>query len=102
MLLMNAYIKKINSRHIKVVKFIISGGTSAATSIAVLFMLTHFFHIWYLFSAIVAFFFAFFVSFFLQKFWTFGDSSLSDIRKQLLSYLTIILCNLALNTLFLY
>ena len=99
---MYARIHDFIRRHLQIIKFVIVGGTSATTSAVILFVLTHFLHVWYIFSAIIAFLFAFFVSFFLQKFWTFGDHSMRFIIKQLMSYGLVILVNLFLNTLFLY
>ncbi len=89
-------------RYTKLMKFILVGGTSAATSVVVLYALTHYAHVWYLLSSVISFFFAFFVSFFLQKFWTFQERSFSNIDKQLFRYSVIILCNLMLNTAALY
>ncbi len=99
---MNSTLHSNIGKYYKVAKFIIVGGTSAITAITILFLLTHFLHVWYLLSSGIAFLFAFFVSFLLQKFWTFGDRGMETITKQLFSYSVIILCNLTLNTTALY
>jgi len=80
------------------VKYVISGGTSAVTDLGLLFIFTELFNIWYLLSAILAFLIAFFVSFYLQKFWTFRDTDIQQIKKQAGLYLAVALVNLGVNT----
>jgi len=84
------------------IKYVISGCTSASVDLIILFILTHFVGFHYLVSSIMAFSIAFFVSFALQKFWTFQDSSFDKIHHQLLFYLATGLGNLGLNTLLMY
>ena len=93
--------KKIFSllyRHKKIIKYLISGGSAAVTNLAVLYVSTDFFGIWYIASSGIAFIVSFFVSFILQKFWTFGDTSLHIWKEQIGMYLMAALGNLALNT----
>lgn len=85
-----------------VVKFVISGGCAAFTQLALLWFFTEKFHIWYEFSLLLAFIFAFFVSFLLQKFWTFQDKSTERVHHQALTYFGVLLINLALNAVLLY
>ena len=84
------------------VKFIISGGTAAITDLVLLYIFTDILGLWYLISAAAAFIVAFFVSFFLQKFWTFRDNSRDRIFKQLGQYLTVGIVNLCINTMGMY
>lgn len=86
----------------KIGRYLVSGGTAAAVDLVLLFVFTHFFHIWYILSAILAFICAFFVSFFLQKFWTFRDSSKEGAHKQMVVYFIVSSTNLAINTFFVY
>jgi len=86
----------------KIVRYIISGGSAASVNILFLFLLTHFFGLWYLLSSVIAFMIAFMVSFSLQKFWTFEDASTDAIHKQAGIYFFIITINLLLNTLLMY
>jgi putative flippase GtrA len=88
--------------HMKIVRYIISGGTSAVTDLFLLYLFTDIFHIWYIISAALAFIIAFFVSFTLQKYWTFRDNSNEGIKKQGLMYFVIGLINLGVNTLLVY
>ncbi len=57
----------------RVVKFVLSGTGAALVHISILYMLTEYFGLWYIASATVGWIIAFFVSFALQRFWTFGD-----------------------------
>ncbi|MFA6393965.1 MAG: glycosyltransferase [Patescibacteria group bacterium] len=85
-----------------IVKFIISGGTAAFTDLGLLYVLTSLAGYWYLFSAILAFIAAFFVSFFLQKFWTFRDNDRKKMYSQMRRYFFVGLVNLGINTLGMY
>jgi len=98
---MDFLLKQIEKRK-KLVKFIIAGGLSAFVNFAVLYFLTDIINVWYLASSVVAFILSFFVSFFLQKFWTFEDGSKDIIYRQLSIYLLIALLGLLFNTLFMY
>lgn len=86
----------------QIIKYLIAGGTAALVDLSLLYFLTDIFGIWYLISASLAFAAAFFVSFFLQKFWTFRDGDKEVMYKQMGVYLTVALVNLALNALFMY
>jgi dolichol-phosphate mannosyltransferase len=86
----------------EVVKFIISGGSAAFTQLALLVFFTEAFHIWYEFSLVLAFCFAFIVSFSLQKFWTFQDKATNQVHTQAVTYFAVLLGNLALNAVLLY
>src|SRR3989344_6329895 len=86
----------------KAVRYIISGGTAAFVSLALLYLLTDVFGFWYLLSSAIAFIFAFIVSFTLQKFWTFQDKQSRAVGKQLVFYFGTALSGLALNSFLLY
>ncbi len=91
---------KYFTKHL-VIRFIISGGTSATVDLVVLFFLNSVLHIHYLPSAILAFMVAFGVSFTLHKFWTFKSHSDRPHRQAFL-YLGTSLFGLTLNTLLMY
>ncbi len=84
-----------------VVRYVISGGTAAVTDLVLLYVLYHYFEIHYLISAILAFIGSFFVSFILQKFWTFKNHE-EKTHKQAVMYLGSSLFGLGLNTLLMY
>jgi glycosyltransferase involved in cell wall biosynthesis/putative flippase GtrA len=84
------------------IKYLIAGGTATSVDLGLLFIFTDLLKIHYLISAIIAFVFAFFVSFYLQKFWTFRDGDKNIIYKQMSMYLFLGLTNLGTNSLIMY
>jgi len=86
----------------KIFRFLLSGGTALGTDLAFLYLFTAVFGMWYLASAVLAFILAFLVSFFLQKFWVFGDHSRDGIHMQMGVYFSVAVINLVLNTLLVY
>ncbi|MEI6843432.1 MAG: GtrA family protein [bacterium] len=92
---------KFLTKHL-VVRYVISGGTSASVNIAILSILYYIFHMYYLLASVFAFIVAFFVSLVLQKFWTFRDHSTKDMHLQIGKYLVSSLFGLAINTALLY
>ena len=85
-----------------IVRYLISGGTSAGVNLGLLSLLYYVFHIYYIYAAIVASVIAFCVSLVLHKFWTFQDFSRTDMYIQVGKYMASSLFGLVLNTLFLY
>jgi len=88
--------------HSKIARYIISGSIAALISLGILYMLTDVFGVWYLFSSTAAFVCAFFVSFLLQKLWTFKNAHTHDISRQLLLYFLTALVGLSANAIFMY
>ena len=92
-----------NWHHFKqLARYVISGGTAATVNLALLYVLTDYLAIWYLFSTMLAYVVSFFVSFFLQKFWTFRDSRKDQINRQLVIYACIAGFGLGFNVLLMY
>ncbi len=89
-------------RLLRIFRFIVSGTAGAAVHLGLLYSLTEYGKLWYLYSAIIAFLFAFAVSFSLQKFWTFQCDDVAKIRRQLPLHLSLAIINLGLNTLLIY
>ena len=85
-----------------IVRYIISGGTSAVVNLTFFSLFFYIFHIYYIISNVIAFVIAFCVSLVLQKFWTFRDHSIDNIHIQSLLYLFSSLFGLVVNTLVLY
>jgi glycosyltransferase involved in cell wall biosynthesis len=81
-----------------IVKYLISGGTAAVVSLVSLNYLDSL-GLHYLISVNIAFIFAFFVSFSLQKYWTFNDAKVSKTHHQMMIYFVITFSNLFLNSL---
>ena len=86
------------------VKYMVAGSLAAFTDIFLLFTLTEYVFPegYYLESAAIAFTAAFLISFFMQKFWTFKDTSTSRIKNQMTISFSIALMNLFLNVVFVY
>jgi glycosyltransferase involved in cell wall biosynthesis/putative flippase GtrA len=88
--------------HKRPIKYLVAGGTATFVDLGLLFVLTHFLKFHYLVSSIFAFACAFFISFYLQKFWTFRDGDKKNIYKQMTKYLFTGLFNLGVNSLGMY
>lgn len=86
----------------KTARYIIAGGTGAAINIGTLFVLTHFLGVWYLVSSVTAFLVAFFVSFYLQRTWTFQSGGVENRRRHIALYFLVTVFNLGVNTLIVY
>lgn len=93
-----SYLNENHASKMKILRYIISGGTAALTDLVALYVFTDILHVWYLLSAIIAFIIAFGVSFSLQKYWTFKDHSNDGIAAQGALYLLISIVNLGINT----
>lgn len=96
------YLTTLINKNAKVLKYLISGGSAAVVNLSVLYISTDILHVWYLASSVLANIIAFFVSFFLQKFWTFNNASVELVKKQLALYLLVAVINLGINTLLMF
>ena len=83
-------------------RYLASGGMAAFVDFGLLYLFTDICRIHYLTSAVIAFVLTFFVSFFLQKFWTFQDDSVAKVHTQAVVYFGIAVASLVLNTLLMY
>jgi len=83
-------------------KYLVSGAGATVVNLGSLFILTEYAHVYYLYSAIIAFLIAFGFSFILQKFWTFDAGGRGNAKLQLGLFLAISLINLGLTELLLY
>lgn len=81
-----------------IIKFIISGSAAAVADLSLLYFFHGVIGIHLAVSAALAFTVAFFISFGLQKFWTFGDNNRDRIYDQMFLYFGIALFNLSINT----
>ncbi|MDO8621534.1 MAG: GtrA family protein [Candidatus Levybacteria bacterium] len=86
----------------RVLRYLISGGSAVVTNLTLLFVLVHFFHVWYLLASVIAFTVSMYVSFMMQKFFTFNDYSKEKMGRQSILYFGFQVFNLCLNTLFMY
>jgi len=86
----------------RIVRYLFSGGSAFTTNITLLFILVHFFHMWYLSATIVSFIVSVYVSFMMQKFFTFNDYGKERLKQQTVFYFGIQILNLSINTLAMY
>lgn len=98
----NRHLDNHSDKYKKVFRFLVSGGTAAFLDLLLLHILVEYIHVWYIFSAIIAYMVAFFASFVLQKFWTFRDMSRHNIHIQMILHFCLGLVNLVINTIALY
>jgi len=96
------FVDRIPLMRIRVVRYLTAGGISAATSLSLLFVLTEFFGVWYIFSSVIATSTAILVSFTLQKFWTFRNMPLDQVHVQIPLHIFLSLANIAINASALY
>lgn len=89
-------------KHTQVARFIISGGMAFSANIALLFLFTNEFGFWYLISSVIAFTGALFVSFLMQKYWTFRSSEHGAVVTEAWMTIILALINLILNTVLMY
>lgn len=89
-------------RHRQIIKFLIAGGTSTSIDIFIFTVLTYWVGLWYITASISSFIIAFWVSFGLQKFWTFRDKNVEKFMKQTYLYFIVAIVNLGISTLLIY
>ena len=89
-------------KHRQIVKFLIAGGTGAFVDLSIYYILTYVVELWYVLSSVLSFTVAFWVSFGLQKFWTFRDKNTEKVIKQTALYFLVAILNLVINTLLVY
>jgi len=85
------------ARHKAIVKFVMSGGIAGAVDLIALYLCHGLLLINIIVSTTIAFILSFWVSFYLQKFWTFSDHGRQTMFKQVGLYMLIAFINLNLN-----
>lgn len=81
-----------------IIKYLISGCSSAFVDLFILHILDTYTGLHYLISVNIAFLCAFFLSFFLQKYWTFSDKGNEKTKMQMIMYFTISVINVFVNS----
>ena len=89
-------------RHRQIIKYLIAGGTSTSSDILIYSLLVYFAGLWYVASSVISFTIAFWISFGLQKFWTFRDKNTEKMMKQTYLYFFVAITNLGISTLLIY
>ncbi len=86
----------------QMLRFGVSGVAAAMTLIGTLYALTEFAGLWYIHSVLIASVVSFFVSFGLQRMWTFRDVDQGAALPQLVAFVALFLANSAINAGLLY
>lgn len=81
----------------QVLRFGVSGLAAAGTLVGTLYALTEFAGLWYIHSVLIASVVSFFVSFGLQRLWTFRDVEQGGALPQLVAFVALFLANSAIN-----
>lgn len=86
----------------RTVRYVLAGGTATAANIMLLYLFTETFRIWYILSATLSLLFATTLSFMLQKWWTFRDTSRTRIKTQAAQYALTSMAGIVVNLLCMY
>lgn len=89
-------------KHRQIVKYFIAGVTSTSVDLFIYYALTYLVGLWYIASSVLSFAIAFWISFGLQKFWTFRDKNIEKMMKQTYLYFFVAIVNLGISTLLIY
>lgn len=92
----------LGARAYRLLRYLMSGAAAAASNLAVLFILVRYGRMYYLYASVLAFIASVAISFTLQKFWTFQDRLIHDMRTQFIRYSVVVLMNLSINTALMY
>lgn len=92
-----ALINRLPFQEWRIIRYIISGGTSAVVNLSLLYLFTSILHVWYIYSAIIATSVALIVSFALQKLFTFRNFATERVHVQFPMHATLALSNIVFN-----
>jgi putative flippase GtrA len=92
----------LGARFFKILRYLIAGGTAAASHLLFLFLFVEYGGMQYVVASTAGFICAICVSFGMQKFLTFRDKPTHDMHTQFGRYLVVTGANLGLNTLLMY
>ena len=85
-------------QHKTLLKYLISGTTAAFTNFGLYFIFTRILNWYYLTAYVASVFGAFWVSFILQKFWTFNNKDTDQINRQIGLYVLVNIGSLIVTT----
>jgi predicted glycoside hydrolase/deacetylase ChbG (UPF0249 family)/putative flippase GtrA len=86
----------------QIARFGIGGTTAAAVHVGLLFALTEYVGLWYLYSVVAGWGAALVVNFTLQKYWTFGERTQSFFSHQIALYTVMQVASVLINTSLMY
>lgn len=90
-------IRDILGKHKLIIKYFVTGISASFIDLYLFFALREYYHVWYLYSAIIALSVSFSVAFIIQKYWTFRDFSDHDIHGQFFWYFFTVIFSVFLN-----
>jgi len=88
----------LSSRLRKLIRYLCAGTTAAGANLLILFVLVHYFELYYLTASVIGVLSSMLLGFALQKFWTFKDRITNRMHFQFLGYIIISGMNLVINT----
>lgn len=82
---------------ILIIKFALGGGFAFLIYYGLLYSLTEYAKIFYIFSFLLAYGVSIIVGFYIKKYWVFKNSLFSKVKKQLQQYIVLSICNFTAN-----
>lgn len=98
----NLFKNKTNNTFIQMFRYAIVGWTVFAVDIALLYILTEYFNVYYLLSATIAFAIALLIDYLITVNWVFNVRSIESRRLEVFIFVIIGLTGLILNTFFIW
>ncbi|MFA6386501.1 MAG: GtrA family protein [Candidatus Paceibacterota bacterium] len=95
-------IRNLIQKYSQIIRYIFAGCVATGSNLAILFILVHYFKLWYLTSSIISFCCAVVISYLLQKFFVFRNYERGDMHKQFLHFFIYNIVMLGVNTLLMY
>ncbi len=85
-----------------IIKFALGGGFASLIYYGLLYSLTEYAKIFYIFSFLLAYGVSIIVGFYIKKYWVFKNSLFSKVKKQLQQYIVLSICNFTANGILLW
>lgn len=92
------FVEKTNDTKIQFMRYFFIGGATTVIDMSLLFVLTHYFGIWYLLSATISYFVGMVIAFYSNKYLTFSNLDKKH-SSQFLKFAGVALIGLAINNL---
>lgn len=96
------YLYKFSDRYKAIIKFIFAGTLSGGIDLLFLYISYKLFHLTLTVATSIAFILSFFISFTLQKFWTFRNTESHHAKHQFFLYMMTAFISLSLNGLMMH
>lgn len=100
--IMDFVVRKTDNSYLQFAKYFFASGIALVVDMATLFVLTEYFHIYYLLSATISFLFGIAITYVLSKLYIFSKTNINNKAAEFSVFLIIGIIGLLLNNLFLY